>query len=69
MFSYDKLYVYQGNSADSLIEEHILTGALANLPMTFETYGSQIELRFVSDGGTNFPGFNLTYMAGKMLIF
>ena len=60
------MYVYQGNSTDSLIEEHILTGTPTNLPLTFETHGSQIKLRFFSDGGTNFPGFNLTYMAGKL---
>ena len=63
-FSYDKLYIYQGNSTDSGIEA-TFTGALANLPMTFGPYNTHMLLGFSSDASTNYPGFNVTYMTGK----
>ena len=64
IFSYDKLYVYQGNNTDSGVEA-TFTGELTNLPMTFGPYSSQMLMRFSSDSGTNYPGFNVTYMSGK----
>ena len=63
-FSYDKLYVYQGNSTDSGIEA-TFSGALTNLPMVFGPYDTQMLLGFSSDASSNYPGFNVTYMTGK----
>ena len=62
-FSYDKLYVYQGNSTYSGIEA-TFTGALTNLPMIFG-HSTEMLLGFSSDASTNYPGFNVTYMTGK----
>ncbi len=65
-YSYDKLYVYQGNSTDSGIEA-TFTGTLTNLPITFGPYGTQMLLGFSSDAATNHSGFNITYMSGKIV--
>ena len=64
-FSYDMLYIYQGNSTNSGVEV-TFTGALTNLPMTFGPYSTQILLGFSSDASTSYPGFNVTYMTGKL---
>ena len=68
-FSYDKLYVYRGNSTNTNRGvEATFTGSLTNLPMTFGPYDAQILLRFSSDASTNYPGFNVTYTTGKWQI-
>ena len=61
--------MYQGNSTAGGIEEYIATGSPKSLPMTIGPYATQIFLRFVSDGGTNFAGYNLTYMSGNLFMF
>ena len=63
-FSYDMLYIYQGNSTDRGVEA-TFTGALPDLPMTFGPYSTQMLLGFSSDASTNYPGFNVSYMTGK----
>ena len=66
-FSYDELSVYEGTTADVGNRQHNFTGTIANLPMSFGPYDSQMLLRFYSDSSTNSAGFNITYTSGMYL--
>ena len=66
IFSYDFLYIYDG---DSIFADLLLNATGDDLPGAIESTGPEITILFQSDSSETEVGFKLEYRAGKVVVY